>query len=80
MRNMVLCIGNKEKVNPGRERSGRRPPRSPFTSKSVLGAGAALLGSGGLLLATPDPGSTASWLQQYAPATTTLAASFLISE
>ena len=29
------------------------------------------------MLATLDQGSTASWFQQYAPATTTLAASFL---
>jgi uncharacterized membrane protein (Fun14 family) len=74
---MALGIGNKETGVPGRERSLRRRPRSPFTSKSVLGAGAALLGSGGLLLATPDQGSAASWFQQYAPAITTLAASYL---
>ena len=74
---MALGIGNRETSVLGREKSVRRPPRSPFTSKSVLGAGAALLGSGGLLLATPDPGSAASWLQQFTPATTTLAASFL---
>jgi uncharacterized membrane protein (Fun14 family) len=74
---MVLGIGNKQTRILGGEQSNRRPSRSPFTSKSVLGAGAALIGSGGLLLATPDPGSTASWFQQFAPATTTLAASFL---
>ncbi|MGB7933529.1 MAG: hypothetical protein WCH04_15125, partial [Gammaproteobacteria bacterium] len=63
---MAFGFGNKATGVPGRERSVRRPPRSPFTSKSVLGAGTALLGSGGLLLATPDQGSAASWFQQYA--------------
>jgi len=74
---MGLGVGNRETEILERGRSERRPARSPFTSKSVLGAGAALLGSGSLLLATPDQGTAASWLQQYAPATTTLAASFL---
>ena len=74
---MVSGIGNKETGVPGRKRSLRRPLRSPFTSKSMLVAGATLLGSGGLLLATPDQGSAASWFQQYAPAIMTLAASFL---
>jgi uncharacterized membrane protein (Fun14 family) len=74
---MALGVRDRETVLHERKGAALRPPRSPFTSKSVLGAGAALLGSGGLLLATPDQGSAASWLQQYAPATTTLAASFL---
>jgi uncharacterized membrane protein (Fun14 family) len=76
-RNMTLGVSDRETGLLERKAADRHPPRSPFTSKSVLGAGAALLGSGGLWLANPEQGSAASWLQQYAPATTTLAASFL---
>ena len=74
---MALGVGKRETGILESERPARRQPRSPFTSKSVLGAGAALLGSGGLWMANPEQGSAASWLQQFAPATTTLAASFL---
>jgi uncharacterized membrane protein (Fun14 family) len=74
---MALADQDRNERVPGRSRPGRRPPRSPFTSKAVLGATAALFGSGGLWLGTPEQGSAASWLQQYAPATMTLAASFL---
>ena len=74
---MALGVGRRETGILEGERPERRQPRSPFTSKSVLGAGAALLGSGGLWMADPEQGSAASRLQQYAPAATTLAASFL---
>ena len=56
--------------------AARRVP-SPLTSKSFLLAGAALMGAGGLLLSTPEKGSTATWLSTYAPATITLAGSYL---
>jgi uncharacterized membrane protein (Fun14 family) len=51
--------------------------RSPLTSKAFLGAGTALAGSGGLALGTPEAGSLLAWLQPYAPAVATLAASFV---
>jgi uncharacterized membrane protein (Fun14 family) len=74
-----MALGVRDRETGLLERTGaeRRPPRSPFTSKSVLGAGATLLGSGGLWLANPEQGTAAAWVQQYAPAATTLAASFL---
>jgi uncharacterized membrane protein (Fun14 family) len=56
--------------------AARRVP-SPLTSKSFLLAGAALIGAGGLWFSTPEKGSTASWLSTYAPATMTLAGSYL---
>jgi len=60
-------------------KDGRRRlrSRSPLTSKAFLGAGAALAGSGGLVMTGPDAGSAAAWLQPYAPAAATLSASFL---
>ena len=73
---MVLGVGDRKIGAVGGETTGRSA-RSPFTSKSVLGGGAALVGSVVLWLANPEQGSTASSLQPYAPATGTLAASFL---
>jgi uncharacterized membrane protein (Fun14 family) len=74
---MRLGVTDREPGLAQRKGVERRAPRSPFTSKSVVGAVAALVGSGGLWLANLEQDSAASWLQQYAPATMTLAGSFL---
>jgi len=50
---------------------------SPLTSKSFLLVGTAFLGAGWLWFSTPATGSTAAWLSTYAPATMTLAGSYL---
>ena len=56
--------------------AARRVP-SPLTSKSFLLTGVAFMGAGGLWLSTPEKGSTAAWLSTYAPASMTLAGSYL---
>ncbi|HBX42367.1 MAG TPA: hypothetical protein DEH27_00465 [Deltaproteobacteria bacterium] len=55
----------------------QRKGGSPFTSKSMLLAGALFLGSLGYWIAGPDKGATASWLSPAARATMALTGSYL---
>jgi uncharacterized membrane protein (Fun14 family) len=65
------------RYRPHHDRYDRRPLWAPLTSKTFLGSAAAFLGSGGFMLTSQDAGSTGAWLQQFAPAATTLAGSLL---
>jgi len=62
---------------PGRSREALRGGRSPFTAKSVLLGMGLFIGSGMFWMSDPAKGSVTSWLQGFAPATMTIAGSYL---